>query len=84
MTTTRRGPAILLILWIGLTWGCAAAPPCPPPDSVQLPAAQPLSSSGSSTAALQQRVKTQEKRISELSLQLNLLKRIDQDQQRQR
>jgi hypothetical protein len=37
-----------------------------------------------STAALQQKVKAQEKRISELSTQLQMLKRIDQDQQRQR
>ena len=84
MTTTWRGQTPLLMLWIGLMWGCAAAPPCPPPDSVQLSAGQPLSSSGPSTAALQQRVNAQEKRIRELSLQLNLLKRIDHDRTKDR
>jgi hypothetical protein len=36
------------------------------------------------TSVLQQKVNAQEKRISELSMQLKLLKRIDQDQQKQR
>ena len=37
-----------------------------------------------SNSALQQKVKAQEKRITKLSMQLNLLKRIDHDQLRQR
>jgi hypothetical protein len=61
-------------------WGCTAIPPCPPSDNVAVPS----QSVNQSSATLQQKVKAQEKRISELSAQLNLLKRIDQDQQKQR
>jgi hypothetical protein len=39
---------------------------------------------GPTNTALQQKVHAQEKRIRELSMQLKLLKRIDQDQQKQR
>ena len=69
-----------LIFWMAVGWGCAAVPPCSAPEN--LPA--PTSSVSLSSSALQQKVKAQEKRISELSMQLNLLKRIDQDQQKQR
>ncbi len=70
------GMAVLIVL----SCGCAAVPPCSPPDSLTAPAF----SMDPSTTALQQKVKAQEKRISELSTQLQMLKRIDQDQQRQR
>jgi hypothetical protein len=49
-----------------------------------MPAAQTSLSMGPPNTALQQKVKMQEKRINELSMQLKLLKRIDQDQQKQR
>ncbi len=69
-----------LMVWMAVSWGCAAVPPCSAPEN--LPAL--ASSVNQSSSALQQKVKEQEKRISELSTQLKLLKRIDQDQQRQR
>jgi hypothetical protein len=65
---------------IALSWGCAATPPCSVPEEQ----ATSLASIDPSNAALQQKVKAQEKRINELSMQLNLLKRIDQDRQRLR
>ncbi len=69
-----------MMVWIVLSWGCAAVPPCSAPESLTAPASSihPINS------VLQQKVKAQEKRISELSAQLQLLKRIDHDQQRQR
>lgn len=69
-----------LIVLIAVSWGCVAVPPCSAPEDLTAPA----SSINQSSSALQQKVKAQEKRISELSMQLQLLKRIDQDQQRQR
>ena len=69
-----------LMAMIALTWGCAATSPC----SVPQEQATSVASVDRSSAALQQKVKAQEKRINELSMQLNLLKRIDQDRQRQR
>jgi hypothetical protein len=39
---------------------------------------------GPTNTALQQKVRAQEKRIRELSMQLQLLKQIDQDQQKPR
>jgi len=84
MTSTRRGYGSVLILWIGLSWGCAAVPPCPTSDTVPLPAAHTIPSASPPNVALQQKVKAQEKRISELSMQLNLLKRIDHDRTKDR
>ena len=72
--------ASVLMVWIGVSWGCTAVPPCPAPGTLPSPAP----SVSQSSSALQQKVKAQEKRITELSTQLNLLKRIDQDQQKQR
>jgi hypothetical protein len=69
-----------LMVMIALSWGCAAVPPCSVPEDHTAP----VSSVDRSSSALQQKVKAQEKRISELSMQLDLLKRIDQDRQRQR
>ncbi len=75
--------AALLTVWIGMSGGCAVAPSCPPPETIPGPAPQvisPLAPSGAlSATALVQKVKSQEKRIAELSLQLRLLKRIDLD-----
>lgn len=69
-----------LMAMIALSWGCAANPPCSLPEEH----ANPVASVDRSNTALQQKVKAQEKRISELSMQLDLLKRIDQDRQKQR
>lgn len=76
--------ASILMVWIGMSWGCAAVPPCRTADPIQVPAAPATSSKVPTSSTLEHKVKAQEKRINELSLQLNLLKRIDQDQQRQR
>jgi hypothetical protein len=73
----RFGLGLMMVM---APWGCTAIPPCPPPDSVAVQS----QSVNQPSATLQQKVKAQEKRISELSAQLNLLKRIDQDQQKQR
>jgi hypothetical protein len=56
--------------------GCATPPPCPTPQADPAPMSHPVSST-SSSSALEQKVKAQEKRIAELSMQLKLLKRID-------
>ena len=81
----------ILIGWVSLSIGCAAVPPCPssvetdrqpttmvPPSGSEgsLRAASPMSPA---TLALEHKVKLQEKRIAELSTQLQLLKRIDLD-----
>lgn len=70
----------IFLVALGVTFGCTAAPPCQDPSTLPMPSSSPVLSN----SALQQKVKAQEKRISELSTQLNLLKRIDQDQQKQR
>jgi hypothetical protein len=86
-TVRRRWPSLLMI-WGGMTWGCAVAPSCPPSDAIPVSARQvsaPLAFSGNfSTTALEQKVKSQEERIAELSLQLRMLKRIDLDGQKER
>lgn len=69
-----------LMVLIALSWGCTMVPPCSAPEDHTTPAP----SINRSSSALQQKIKAQEKRISELSTQLQLLKQIDQDQQRQR
>ncbi len=69
-----------LMAMVALSWGCAATPPCSVPEEH----ATSVGSVDRSNSALQQKVKAQEKRIIELSMQLDLLKRIDQDRQRQR
>lgn len=78
------GYGSLLILWVGIVSGCAGVPPCETLTGVETPAPQMMQSATLSNSALQQKVKAQEKRITELSMQLNLLKRIDHDQLRQR
>ncbi len=85
LRTTR---VLLLIVWIGMSWGCTVAPSCPPPETIPAPARQvipPLAPAGTlSTAALEQRVKSQEQRIAELSMQLRMLKHIDLDGRKER
>ncbi len=66
----------MITLFIGLGAGCTTPSVCPVQNEVSSPT---LASS-----ALQQKVKEQDKRIAELSIQLNLLKRIDQDRKRDR
>jgi hypothetical protein len=56
--------------------GCATPSPCPTPQADPAPMSNAVSST-SSSSALEQKVKAQEKRIAELSMQLKLLKRID-------
>lgn len=85
------GSAFIVSGLLGLSAGCAAVPPCPPPDTVGLSASQSpptppeaavsmhLAAPAGAPAilALERKVKMQEKRIAELSSQLRLLKRID-------
>lgn len=84
MNRPRLKYGSFLIVSIGVSWGCAAVPPCPAPENLPLPALQATPRPTPPTSVLQQKVNAQEKRISELSMQLKLLKRIDQDQQKQR
>ncbi|MCC2644005.1 MAG: hypothetical protein K0S45_4418 [Nitrospira sp.] len=71
-----------------ISGGCATVPPCPPPETIVAPAPQampsPALSVAPSTAALEHKVKAQEKRIAELSMQLRMLKRIDLDGKKER
>lgn len=84
MTRTRLAYVSLMMAWTGLSGGCTAVPTCPTPEAVALPAAQSPISTAPSNTALQQKVKWQEKRISELSMQLDMLKRIDHDRSKDR
>lgn len=84
MKKSRLGYGFLLILWVGVSWGCAGAPPCQTSETVALPATQAAPSVTPPSSVLQQKVTAQEKRIAELSMQLNLLKRIDQDRKKDR
>lgn len=56
--------------------GCATPAPCPTPQANPALMSHPVPPTPSSSA-LEQKVKAQEKRIAELSMQLKLLKRID-------
>lgn len=84
MNRPRLTYGSLLVVLIGVGWGCVAVPPCSVSDTLPLPASQAAPRPTPPTSVLQQKVNAQEKRISELSMQLKLLKRIDQDQQKQR
>ena len=84
MNRTRLTYRSFMTLWMVVSAGCAAAPPCETPSIVAAAAPQSTQSAAASNSALQHKVKAQEKRISELSMQLDLFKRIDQDHQRQR
>ena len=83
MTSTRLGYVPFVMLWVGLWSGCTTVPPCPTPETIPVPAAETSPSMAPTNTALEQKVKLQEKRISELSLQLKLLKRIDLDRSKQ-
>jgi hypothetical protein len=76
--------ASILIVWIGMSWGCASAPPCPPAETIKSPDSQPTSQAGQTNSALEHKVKAQERRIAELSMQLRMLKRIDLDGKKDR
>jgi hypothetical protein len=92
-----RSAGCVLAGLLGISGGCAAVPPCPLPETGQLPSSQapsttpegPVSASLAtlptppSTLALERKVKLQEKRIAELSSQLRMLKRIDLDRSKQ-
>ena len=74
-----RSVVVVLMGGVLFSGGCATAPPCVIPqagDGTVMPAPQAASSS---SAALEHKVKAQEKRIAELSMQLKLLKRIELD-----
>ena len=60
----------------GISGGCAAVSPCPPAELVQAPPPQAIPVVAPSSSALQQKMKVQEKRIAELSMQLKMLKRM--------
>jgi hypothetical protein len=62
-----------------LSTGCATAPPCPVPQTEPPSISQPLSATPSVSAALERKMKLQEKRIAELTMQLKMLKHIDLD-----
>ena len=86
----------VLIGCIGLTPGCATPPPCSPTEA--LPGSAPQAPArlseavqvvpqtpylaSSATAALERKVKMQERRIADLSTQLQLLKRIELDRRK--
>lgn len=84
MNGQRWGYASLLISGIALSGGCAVAPPCEVPSLVAAPSSQIRQVSTSPESGLQQKIRVQEKRISELTMQLNLLKRIDHDRSKDR
>ena len=80
----RRGYVSLLIFGIALSGGCAVAPPCEAPSLVAAPSPQIRQVPAFPESGLQQKIKVQEKRITELTMQLNLLKRIDRDRSKDR
>ena len=94
--TWQRKSLGVLIACIGLTAGCATPLPCSPTEALQVSAPQaPASLSeappvapqppqvvSSATAALERKVKIQERRIADLSTQLQLLKRIELDRRK--
>ena len=74
-----RSSVVVLIGGVLFSGGCATAPPCAESQPVPAPISHPLPAASSSTAALEQKLKLQDKRIAELSMQLKMLKRIDLD-----
>jgi len=65
----------MLVLVFGPGFGCTALPPCSTPQT---------GADASPAPALQHRIKEQEKRIADLTTQLNMLKRLDQDRMEDR
>ena len=61
---------MMIVLVFSFSYGCTALPPCSTP--------QTTASDSPPARALQQRIKEQEKRIADLTKQLNMLKHLDQ------
>ena len=78
---SRWARIVVVVLMSGFLFsaGCTTAPPCPGPQAITAPVAPPAEAILSSNAALEHKVKAQEKRIADLSMQLKLLKRIELD-----
>lgn len=76
----RRGTSVVVLIGGILCGGCASTPPCQGPESGPTVVSQPVQAASPANAALEQKVKAQEKRIAELSMQLKLLKRIDMEE----
>jgi hypothetical protein len=77
MNRRRLQHYAMIIVLFGFTWGCTALPPCSVPQA-------PPPSSALPASVLQQRVKEQDKRIAELTTQLNMLKHLDQGRMKER
>jgi hypothetical protein len=67
----------MTVILFGFASGCGMLPPCSGPGASPAPASP-------SAAVLQERVKEQDKRIIDLTTQLNMLKRIDQGRMKER
>ena len=78
---SRWARIVVVVLMSGFLFSaaCTTAPPCSSPQALTAPDSPPAQAMLSSTAALEQKVKAQEKRIADLSMQLKLLKRIELD-----
>jgi len=74
-----RRVGVVLMAGMLFNGGCATAPPCAIPQAAGETVTPSPPVASSSSAALEQKVKAQEKRIAELSMQLKLLKRIELD-----
>ena len=79
MSRWPRSVVVVLVGGMLFNGGCATAPPCAGPQSASTSVLPSIPAVSSSSAALEQKVKVQEKRIADLSMQLKLLKRIDLD-----
>lgn len=82
MNGSRPRYYAMTILWLGLASGCATLPPCSTPQTTASETTIPTPAQP--TFALQQRVKEQDRRIAELTMQLNMLKHIDQSRMKDR
>ena len=76
METRRLQYAAILVFTLG--GGCTAVPPCSEPQQAAAPSAV------QSVPALQQRIKAQDKRIEELTTQLEMLKQLDHSRMKDR
>ena len=83
MARWRLKCASVLVGLTGISGGCGAGPPCVPPETIQVPAPQAIPSVAPSSSVLEYKVKVQEKRIAELSMQLRMLKHIDLDRNKE-
>ena len=83
MARWRLKCASVLVVLTGISGGCGAGPPCALPKPCQVPAPQAIPSVAPSSSVLEHKVKVQEKRIAELSMQLRMLKHIDLDRNKE-